>query len=267
MKALFELGWAGGTAERAFRRVKPLDALPWESLDPSRFEVPLVESARKAWTFGALSEYSTAATFNALLADLLAARAPIDLIGMAGAFVADEMVHTELNARMATALGGAAPMLVDFDALVTGIDAKRPPMDRIAARAARLVIGEALSVPLLSHNAALASLPLTRAVLSRLAHDEPAHAHFAWLTLEWALPAVEDRSHVVEAARDALNDYAPDFDVESVDTDDAQVTQLGWLPTGMWLATARRALMRIDRRFAALGLPGAVALAFAAKCV
>jgi hypothetical protein len=159
-------------------------------------------------------------------------------------------------------------MLVDFDALVTGTDAARPPMDRIAARAARLVIGEALSVPLLSHNAALASHALTRAVLSRLAHDEPAHAHFAWVTLEWALPEVEDRVHVVESARDALNDYAPDFDVAfhgEGAADDAQVTQLGWLPPGTWLATARRALTRIERRFEALGLPGAATLAFRAK--
>jgi hypothetical protein len=260
MKALFELGWAGDAAERAFRRVKPLDALPWDSLEPSRFDAALVQSARRAWTTGALSEYSTAATFNALLGELLAARAPVDLIGMAGAFVADEMVHTELNARMATALGGAAPMLVDFDALVTGIDPNRPRMERIAARAARLVIGEALSVPLLSHNAALASHPLTQAVLARLAHDEPAHAHFAWLALEWALPGVEDRAHVVEAARDALRDYAPDFDVEGVTADDTQVTQLGWLPPGTWLSTARKALTRIERRFVALGLPGTTEL-------
>jgi hypothetical protein len=252
LKALFELGWAGGSAERAFRRVKSLDALPWDSLDPSRFDAPLVAAARRAWTSGALSEYSTAATFSALLSELLAARAPVDLIGMAGAFVADEMLHTELNARMATVLGGAEPLLVDFDALVTGIDLDRPPLERIACRAARLVIGEALSVPLLAHNAALASHPLTRAVLCRLARDEPAHAQFADLALEWALDGVEDRARVVAAARDALEDYAPDFVQPDVDV--AQVTQLGWLPPQQWVRTARRTLTRIERRFAALGL-------------
>src|SRR5688572_11174347 len=118
--------------------------LPWgEELPPDAF------AARVVWTRTAFSEYASAAAFAEIAAATLRAGGPIDLIAAAGDFVVDEILHTELAARVATALGGAAPLMVDFDKLV------RPAVGPNALlRAAELIVrtscvGESLTVPML----------------------------------------------------------------------------------------------------------------------
>ena len=87
--SLFELDWLGGYAERHFRRSRgDTDALPWGTLEPSRFAPDLVAAARESWTEGAINEYCTAAAFADIIKALLEVRAPIDLVAMAGAFIA-----------------------------------------------------------------------------------------------------------------------------------------------------------------------------------
>lgn len=270
-RARFELDWMGGPAAAHFRRLRPdTEGLPWESLDARAFPAALVERARLSWTEGAVGEYTSAAAFAALLRDLLEARAPLDLIGMASAFVADEIFHVELNARMAMRLGGAAPFLVDFEALVPAVDAAADPFARAVERAVRLsCAGEALSAPLLAGTAAVASHPLTRAVLARIARDEPAHARLGYLVLEWAAPRLDDalRARLVAAAAEVAIDYAPTWRVlpESSDCGDfarADVHALGWMEPRRYRATARRALRGIERNLCRAGLP---ATGFAAQ--
>src|SRR5262249_7970759 len=168
--------------------------------------------ARLAWTEGAVSEYASAAAFAALLSDLLAARAPVDLVGMAGEFVADEMLHTELNARMATELGGGAPYLVDWSALAPPVTDGATMFERAIERAVRLCrVGETLSAPLLAATARAAAHPLTRAVLSRIAREEPPHARLGWLVLEWAGTLDGELARrLVAAAVDTARDYESD---------------------------------------------------------
>jgi hypothetical protein len=172
MKATFELELFGGAAERRYRRDNPgVDELPWESLDARDYPPELVAAARASWTQGAFSEYTTAAAFSELLRALLEARAPIDLVGMAGRFVADEVVHTELNARMAMQLGGAVVYEVDFGALTPRVESRDARM-RAAELAVRYCcVGESLSVPLLVGTCRAAAHPLTRAVLERIVRD------------------------------------------------------------------------------------------------
>lgn len=99
--AAFELDWQAGVAERYFRcrRSGTVD-FPWATLDPRDYPPDLVDRARSSWTDAAFAEYSTGAAFAEILQLLIAARAPIDLIGMAGDFVADEMLHVELTSRV-----------------------------------------------------------------------------------------------------------------------------------------------------------------------
>src|SRR5262245_8325858 len=143
---LFELEWLGGSAEKMFRRLRPgIDELPWGTLDPRDYHDELVDAARRSWTEGAYSEYRTAAGFAALLEAMVAAAAPIDLIGMASGFVADEMTHVELNCRMAMELGGGAPYLVDFEAAADW-KRDRPPLMRMLSLAIEVCcVGEAFS--------------------------------------------------------------------------------------------------------------------------
>ena len=207
MIAPFELDWAGGAAEARLRRRRPgVDDLPWREL---ALEPEVVDAARAAWTEGAFSEYASAAAFAALAAALLEAGAPIDLTAMAADFVVDELVHVELNARLAAAAGGAAPHLVDLEKLAPKIDA--PPLARALELAVRIcLVGESLSVPVLATAARRATDPLARAVLARIAHDEGPHARLGALVLAWAGERVDPyRARLKDVAARTLASYAP----------------------------------------------------------
>jgi len=210
MIAQLELDWLGGPAERRFRRRRPgIDDLPWGTLDPSTLWPESAAAARLSWTDGAFSEYASAAAFAALTTALLEAGAPIDLVAMASDFVVDEMVHVELNARVAAELGGAAPYRVDLEQVAPLVDASLPAIDRAAELAVRVAcIGEALSVPVLAAGMRTATHPLIRAVLARIVRDESPHARIGWLILDWTGERA-DRGRLGAVAAARLADYAP----------------------------------------------------------
>lgn len=208
MTGAFELDWLGGAAAARFRRARPaIDAFaPFaHELDPA-----LAAIARAAWTEGAFSEYASAAAFAALTAALLEAGAPIDLIAMAGDFVVDELAHAELNARLAMAVGGAAPHRVELERLAP-VAAPGPAIARAAELAIRTcAIGENLSVPVLARAARGARQPAARAVLDRIVRDEGPHARLGAMVLAWAGDRLAPhRAELSAAARAAIASYAP----------------------------------------------------------
>jgi hypothetical protein len=228
VKHLFELELLGGPAERSWRRLRPgVEELPWSSLDARDYPAELCALARRSWTEGAFREYCTAAAFAALLRAMLEARAPLDLVGMAGDFVADEMLHAELNARMAMRLGGAAPFQVDFDALVPKVAGGDARLGAVELGVRVCCVGEALSVPMLAGTMRAAEHPLTRSVLERIVRDEPAHAELGWRLLEWADGWLDDgqRAHLGRVARDALAESVP---APSASRAEGGVTSEGW---------------------------------------
>ena len=255
MRRLFDLEWLEGPAEVFFRRLRPgAEDLPWGTLDPRDYPDELVDRARVSWTEGAYNEYCSAAAFAALLGALLETAAPVDLVGMAGGFVADEMLHTELNARVAMELGGGAPYLVDFGALAPRPDPDLSPLQRAAELAVRVsCVGEAFSLPMLVGSLRAAAHPLTRAVLQRIARDEVAHARVGWLFLDWAAPRLEDaeRARLAAVALDALRDQQPYWKqarshaADGVTSEGFQllhVHQLGWMEASAYADRARRAV-------------------------
>ena len=116
MNEFFELDWFGGPVERYIRKRRPgIDkAFPWGTLKPASFDPDIVDRARQSWTEGAFNEYCTGASFAVLLAAMLQAKAPIDLVAMAGDFIGDEMLHVELNSRVAMELGGGGSLESGF---------------------------------------------------------------------------------------------------------------------------------------------------------
>ncbi|HZO12377.1 MAG TPA: ferritin-like domain-containing protein [Polyangiaceae bacterium] len=242
---LFELDWLGGPTEKMFRRLRPgIDELPWGTLDPRDYDEALVDAARRSWTEGAYSEYRTAAAFAALLEAMLAAAAPIDLIGMASGFVTDEMTHVELNSRMAMELGGGAPYLVDFEAAA---DWKRdgPALLRMLSLAIEVCcVGEAFSAPMLAGTLRAATHPLTRAVLERIVRDEAPHARLGWLLLDWSRDRLggEERAQLSMVAREAVDNCARQFRALGKVTDTAQLHALGWMEPSAYREAAERAL-------------------------
>jgi hypothetical protein len=210
MSRAFELTMIGGPwGRRLARRRAWIDELPWSEPLPQD-----AEGARVVWTRTAFSEYASAAAFAEVAAALLAAGAPIDLVAAAGDFIVDEIVHTEVAARLAGALGGAVALEVDLTRLV------RPPTPAAARDpllwAAELVVrtscvGEALTVPMLKLACRLAGSELIEEALTAIAGDESSHAQLGWWFLDWAEPRLDDaaRAHLGEVAGAAIRSFAP----------------------------------------------------------
>lgn len=218
--SLFQLEALGGPwGRRLQRRRASVAALPW--CDAVREPASALAQARWVWTQSAFSEYASAASFAAIAAALLEAGAPLDLCAAAGEFVADELFHAELCARLVTRFGGAVPLEVDLGRLV------RPPASGSAlVRAAELVVrtccvGEALTLPLLKTSRDAASCPVVHGVLARIARDESSHAQLGPWMLDWALPRLtpDDLARLGVVAGEALRAFAPVLG-EACSTDD-----------------------------------------------
>ncbi|MEZ4318314.1 MAG: hypothetical protein R3F61_12460 [Myxococcota bacterium] len=210
----FELEWMGGTAERLFHehRGDRLDEIPWSAIQARGLSDAERDRLRTTWTRSAHQEWCAAGAFTALLGALLEARAPVDLIGMAGRFVADEMVHVELSARMANAYGGGVPLESPPEAVHPHVDPASDPLQRACELAVRVsCVGESFSLPLIASELAKASDPASRAVLGRIAADEAPHAKVGWIVLDWALPRVTDaeRERLGSVADDAVRALLP----------------------------------------------------------
>ena len=104
----FTLEWLGGPAEFHFRKARPEGDFDWASLDPARYPPSLVAAAREVWMGIVLAEYAAIAAFADVVGALTQARAPLDLIGMTGDFLADEVRHVELASRVVMQLGRRA---------------------------------------------------------------------------------------------------------------------------------------------------------------
>jgi hypothetical protein len=172
------------------------------------------DSARYVWTQSAFSEYASAASFAAIATSLLRAGAPIDLVAAAGDFVADEMIHAELSAHLARALGGAISLDVDRTKLVRPSGVEDPILDAAVLLVRTSCVGEALTVPLLNSARASAGLKLMREVIERILRDESAHARLGPYFLDWAASRLTDadRAFLGRVAGAAVRAYAPLFE-------------------------------------------------------
>jgi hypothetical protein len=209
----FDLVWRGGaTARRLAQRRPGADALPWGTIDLSRYPDVYGVEARAIWTNGTFTEYASAAAFSTLTGALLECGAPVDLIATCADIVVDELFHVELSARLTMELGGALP--VEFD--LAQIAPVTTPDLRPIARAAELAIvtscvSESLSVPAMARSRVLAAEPLVRAVLDRLLADEGVHARLGFWFLDWASEQLTagERAHLARVAEDTIETYAP----------------------------------------------------------
>jgi len=245
MKALFELEWFGDAAERHFRKVRPfVSDLPWGTIDKSRHAPEVLEQARIVWSSIAMTEYHAAGAFADVLGAAIAARAPLDIIGMAGDFVADELMHTELASRLAMELGGGAPVEVDFDRM--GMTPSAPDLDAFA-RANDLVIRaacvtETISGAIAVETRAIVEQPLIRAVVEQIARDEARHMRFGWLYMEWAVLDMTEteRTRLGRVAVEEIAKLSPSWLRHS---GSAHGRDFGWLDVEPFRARMRPTIM------------------------
>jgi hypothetical protein len=194
----FEIEWLGGVAERHFRRLRPtIPGLPWGTLNPAQYPPELVTRARTMWTQIALSEYRAAASFAEMLRLLLEVRAPLDLVGMAGDFVADEVSHVEIAARVASELGGGAVIPVDTSAILPPLSSEADPQKRANDRMLVVAIHETFSESVATGAMRGCPHPLVKAALELIARDEARHTRIGWLYFDW----VADRTDANEYER------------------------------------------------------------------
>lgn len=258
----FELELFGGTIEKRYRQMRPeVEAMPWDSLDPTRYSEKDLLVARKAWTGAAFQEHRTGAACAATLRALIECRAPLDLVAMASRFPLDEMVHVELCARMAMLLGGGTEILHDPSRLAMDADPKGPPIVRAGDLVVRFFcVGETISIPLLRGTWKAAKHPLAKAILGRIVKDEAAHGTFGWSFLDWAAPQLDDESRQYLATRADLAIRAIEQQWRALkkrpraESDEAH--PLGWMETGAYLRLAAKSMktLVIDR-FHARGIP------------
>ncbi len=244
---LFELSMLGGAVERRYRKLRPeVEALPWHSFDISRAGAEAVRIARATWTEAAFQEHRTGAACAATLQALITARAPVDLVAMASRFALDEMVHVELCARLASMLGGGAPLQYDPKEIIVLPDPALSPKLAAAELVVRnFCVGEALSVPVLRGSWHAARQPLIRAVLARIVKDEAAHGAFGWLFLDWAEDALTagELAHLARQAALTVDAVLERWAAIRVrDEDDEQ--RLGWMESKSYLALARQSLQK-----------------------
>lgn len=255
MREAFDLEWMGGVSEKYFRRVRPgVDELPWGTLDISRYPVELVDRARISWTEAAYNEYCTAVAFSEMLGALLAAKAPIDLIGMASDFMADEVLHVELTSRIAMELGGGAPYEVDFSELGIRPSLELSPLQRANELVVHVCcVGEAFSLPMLASAYGSALHPLTKQVLQRIVHDEAPHGRFGFLYLDWVSEQLDaaERARLGAIAVTTVEQFSPLWRRltsrvhDGITTEGYQlehVRELGWTESSLYAARARRAI-------------------------
>jgi hypothetical protein len=246
LKEPFELEWLGGPAEHHFRRARPgADELPWGTLDVRGFPPALVTAGRRAWTELALNEYRAAVMFADVVRALAVAKAPLDVVGMASDFLADECVHVELASRLATELGGGVTFEVDLDTFVTPPSPALTPLQR-ANEVVMCVssIGEAFSGGTALGNRNVASHPLPRAVYDRVLADEAHHRRLGALYFDWAADRMDDaeRARLARVAVRTLEGLSPFWKRGASPVTDG-VTREGWRVADLhalgWLESSR----------------------------
>jgi hypothetical protein len=238
---------------------EPPAGYPWDALDPARYPAALVRAARASWTENAFNEYCTFIAMGQLLAALGEAQAPLDLWRMASRFPEEEILHVELCARVADALGGVSARAFDPDAIALRLDPSLTPKQRAAEIVVRLCcVGEAYSLPMLAGAKKTAASPLTRAVLTTIVADEALHGRLGFLFLEWIAPDLgpAERDRLGRAASETLATYAPLWQrltsrVENGMTSEGyrleHVHELGWMESTAYRALALETIERAIR--------------------
>jgi hypothetical protein len=248
----FSVETTSGPARRAHELALGLedDAYPWSSLDPQRYPSELVERARATWTETAFSEYCVLTALGQTLVAFARAAVPLDLCSQVALFAAQEARHVELCARMATELGGGAPIPFSADAVSVPLSPTLTPLEC----ANELVVGvlcvsETLSLPLLTLTMQSTTHPLCRAVLERIVRDEARHAQLGWEYLDWAKLDDPERERLAGVAARSLEHHAPGWERLKSRASDGitsegfrlrDVHDLGWAESSAYAEEARR---------------------------
>lgn len=257
MKEPFELEWMGGPAEHYFHKVRTgVDELPWGTFDTKDHSPSILDAARGLWTDLSISEYRAVASFTEVVRALVEAKAPLDLIGMAGNFVADEVLHVELASRMAMELGGGVLREIDLTRFAMRRDTRLTPFQQANELVLKVCcVSEAYANGTVQGTYKACAHPLVKSVYARIMRDEVHHHRLGALYFQWA----EERLDAAERARlstvlgQALESLSvvwrrrPSKVTDGVTEEGwkvAQIRQLGWLESETMIPLAKEVVAR-----------------------
>jgi hypothetical protein len=148
----------------------------------------LVARLRDAWLADAAMEHASVASFARLSLELVTLGAPPGLVRGAHEAALDEIEHARLAFGLAHALDpssapkGPAPFaFAGMAGLSTSIE------DLVAATVRDGCVGESFASLVAAESALGCTEPRARAVLSRIAEDERAHAAYAFQVAAWGI--------------------------------------------------------------------------------
>lgn len=212
--------------ERVFRQIidRGHRRPPWADLDPSRGNEADREIAMRAWASRANAEYLSMALFAELSARAAEIGMPLEITCGLSRLVQDEARHSELCARVSSALGGTEAIALPSEELsFRALSAPHTGSVSSTLGFARWVlgmfcVGEASSVALLDAMTKVAADdPCIAVVLETLHQDEVLHDRFGWAVAEMLVPTFneEERDWLGSELAQALAFYeklhAPDW--------------------------------------------------------
>ena len=267
MAVPFELEWMGGVAEHHFRKARPEPDLPWGTLDVGKYPPRLIEAARDSWTQIAITEYRAVVAFSEVVRSLVEALAPLDLIGMASDFIADEVLHVELASRMAMELGGAVAKAIDPEHFSLRPSRSLTPLQRANEIVLQVgCVAEIFSGGTAAGNLRVAAHPLARGVFARILSDEGRHQRFGSLYFEWASERLDDdeRQRLSQVATHAIEAHRRSWTRRTSKVTDGvteegytltDLHELGWLQSEEAVPLARQVVLNdVLPPLAALGI-------------
>ncbi len=177
-------------------------SIPWAESTAAALTAP--ERARLAgtWMRRSEAEYLAVSTFSVLALDLVAARAPADVLSLCLRAGIDEIRHAEMCVRMAAIYSGKQN-LPPFGMSSLPDEPERPKLHQALANTMLVsCVSETYATTVLAATLELTTDPTAHAVLTSIYSDEVMHARLGWSYLRHAIETGD--AGVIEAAAQML---------------------------------------------------------------
>jgi hypothetical protein len=162
-------------------------SIPWGASTADQLTAP--ERARLAatWMRRSEAEYLAVSTFSVLAIDLVAARAPADVLSLCLRAGIDEVRHAEMAVRMAKIYGGEEQLPPPGMSYLPD-DPDAPKLHQALANTMLVsCVSETYATTVLSATRDLTTDPTAQAVLTAILSDEIAHARLGWSYMRHAI--------------------------------------------------------------------------------
>ena len=211
--ASLTLEWLGGPAEFHFRKARAESDGLRQSLEPARYPPSLVAAAGEAGWASCSRSMRQSPPSRSVVGALTRARAALDLIGVTGDFLADEVRHVELASPVVMQLGGGRRNLPTPLSYRRAPPPRRTPLRaRMSWRCALVASRKCLLAPPPPARVVRETThPLLRSVYESILRDEARHRRFGSLYFEWQPNRLDapEQARLGAVALDALPSPRP----------------------------------------------------------